>query len=133
MYLKNRVGTFFLFCGALALVVFWASLQTPGKPYALVTLLAAATLIAVGWSLRSSKPPAGSERPDQVVILPKRPGPLSGLGRKPPPPPPPSPPPPPAAPKKSGLALFKSKPEKATGSGKPAAGQQRSPGGPKSR
>jgi hypothetical protein len=111
MNLKGRVGTFCVFCGALALLVFWASLQTPDKHYDLVALLAGAALIAVGWALRTAKPPAPPQEPGEPVMRPRSPGLFSGLGRKSPSPPPPPPAPPP---KKPGLgARFKSKPDKA--------------------
>ncbi len=109
MNLKSRVGTFCMFCGALALLVFWASLQTPDKHYDLVALLAGAALMAVGWALHTAKPTGPPQEPGEPVIRSRSPGLFSGLGRKSPPP---SPPPPP--PKKRGLgARFKSKPEKA--------------------
>ena len=61
---KNRVGTFCMFCGGLALIIFWASLYSPDRHYDFLALLGGAALVAVGWVLRTAKGSAApSEQP----------------------------------------------------------------------
>jgi hypothetical protein len=84
----NRIGTFFIFCGGLALLIFWASLNAPEKSYDFIALLSGAGFIAVGWVMRTAKKPPEPE--DEQAEAP--------------PPPPPK--------KKKARGLFRSKPEK---------------------
>ena len=70
----NRIGTFCMFCGGMALIIFWASLNAPEKKFDFLALLAAAGLMAVGWVLRTAKgrQPPPEEEPEPCPPPPKK-------------------------------------------------------------
>jgi hypothetical protein len=82
----NRIGMFCIFCGGMALIIFWASLSAPEKKFDFIALLAAAGLMALGWVLRTAKRQAPPEEEAE------------------PPPPPPK--------KKEARGLFRRRPRK---------------------
>jgi len=95
---KNRIGFFFIFCGSLALLIFWASIKAHGPSIYWLALLIGVGSLALGVALFTSKrrappPPAVEEVPCPPPPAPKRRGAFSGLFRRRPPAPASAPPP----------------------------------------